>query len=686
MLIIMELTRAFKNLSKNDAEIAGGKGASLGEMTQAGIPVPPGFVVLADTFEQFLHATDLVQEIDAILETVDHKEIHTVESASEKIQGLIKNAQTPEDIKNAILKDFDELNTEFVAVRSSATAEDGQDHAWAGQLDSYLNIKKEHVLEKVQHCWASLFTPRAIFYRFEKGLDTTKISVAVVIQKMVNSEVSGIAFSVHPVTEDRNQLIIEAGFGLGESIVSGQITPDSYVVEKEPRKIIDINISEQSRGLFRKQGGDNEWKELGEQGKQQVLAKTQIDELSNIILTIENHYRFPCDIEWALEEGKFYIVQSRPITTLSSKIQNFNSKEKRIEYSEYIQLFSTNGMSFLMSDIFIQYYKNMDGLATFAHNKWTSFLPKNVVTKTLEEGLGLYGDKNKFDDFVENMDLYYKDSAMLFEKVLNSDILTKESTLVFLDKMTENFVHYSKTEFFYVDLAFQQSSNNSVVADNLKKFEIIKNDSRLKVNKIFFQPDSYRKQLMSKICKQFNLNKDDISSYGKLDLLNLFDGIKLSELCVRDRERSYLMLGNNGLATYFEGDESEKIIDNFFSQVKNTTNDQLKGITARAGKVTAPATVIKYGDDMFSRLSDVIKKMPDGNVLVTDTTSPELLMACKKSSAILTNQGGMMSHAAIVSRELNIPCIVGLGSVTDFVKDGDVVEVDADNGIIRIIK
>jgi pyruvate,water dikinase len=147
----MEFIRNFTQLNKGDAALAGGKGASLGEMTQAGIPVPSGFVVLADTFEQFIRETDLIQEIDAILSTVDHKEIHTVESASEKIQGLIKNAQTPEDIKSAILKDFHELNTEFVAVRSSATAEDGQDHAWAGQLDSYLNITREYVLEKVQH-------------------------------------------------------------------------------------------------------------------------------------------------------------------------------------------------------------------------------------------------------------------------------------------------------------------------------------------------------------------------------------------------------------------------------------------------------------------------------------------------------------------------------------------------------
>ena len=320
----MELIRKFQNINKNDANLAGGKGASLGEMTQAGIPVPPGFVLLSDSFDQFLKETDLVQEIDSILEKVKHNEIHTVESASGDIKALILSRKMPKDIEVEIKKYFGELNAEFVAVRSSATAEDGQDHSWAGQLESYLNVKEDDVVEKVKHCWASLFTPRAIFYRFEKALHTTKISVAVVIQKMVNSEISGIAFSVHPVTEDKNQLIIEAGFGLGESIVSGSITPDSYVVEKEPRRILDINVSNQDNGLYRSKNrsgehGNNEWKIIPEpKASSQVLTEANVLELSKIILNIEKHYGFPCDVEWAYEASKFYIVQSRPITTLNA--------------------------------------------------------------------------------------------------------------------------------------------------------------------------------------------------------------------------------------------------------------------------------------------------------------------------------------------------------------------------------
>ncbi len=268
----MKYTRTFNQIGKDDTPIAGGKGASLGEMTKAGIPVPSGFVVLASAFERFLEETDLNVEIDAILHTVKHTEMHTVEHASEKIQALILSEAIPKDIATGIKREFKKLDAKYVAVRSSATAEDSASAAWAGQLDSFLNTTETDLLKNVQKCWASLFTPRAIFYRFELQARSSSpplrggvpegrggvhphssldISVAVVVQKMVESEVSGIVFSVHPVTEDHNQLIIEAGFGLGEAIVSGQVTPDSYVVEKEPRRILDKNISEQEKQLVR---------------------------------------------------------------------------------------------------------------------------------------------------------------------------------------------------------------------------------------------------------------------------------------------------------------------------------------------------------------------------------------------------------------------------------------------------
>ncbi len=315
----MTFIRHFKNITKNDAALAGGKGASLGEMTRAGIPVPPGFVVLAPAFEQFVAESGLGVEIDAALDTVKTEDISSVEQASKKIQALILATVIPADINTEIEHEFHALRTRYVAVRSSATAEDSAQAAWAGQLDTYLNTTSETLLENVKKCWASLFTPRAIFYRFEKQLNAQKISVAVVVQKMVESEISGIAFSVHPVTQDRNQLIIEAVYGLGEAVVSGTITPDSYVVEKNTWLITDVYVTDQERELVRLATGGNEWKPVTESRKdKQKLTRDQILELAKLIALIEDHYGFPVDVEWALESRKFYITQSRPITTLTA--------------------------------------------------------------------------------------------------------------------------------------------------------------------------------------------------------------------------------------------------------------------------------------------------------------------------------------------------------------------------------
>ena len=310
----MFMIKTFNEIHKEDVMQAGGKGASLGEMTNANLPVPEGFVILSKEFNDFLDANEIKDNIDATLHTVNKEDMNSIENASEKIQSIIMNSSIKDETKEKILESFDNLDCQFVAVRSSATAEDGHKTAWAGQLDTFLNTQKCDLLENVKKCWASLFTPRAIYYRYTNNLHNDDISVAVVIQKMVESEVSGVAFSVHPVTEDINQMIIEAGLGLGESIVSGQITPDSYVVEKDPFLILDIQLSEQEKGLFRGNNG-NEWKQL-DNGDKQKLTGEQITELAKLVIKIEQHYGFPVDIEWALENEKFYITQSRPITTL----------------------------------------------------------------------------------------------------------------------------------------------------------------------------------------------------------------------------------------------------------------------------------------------------------------------------------------------------------------------------------
>lgn len=356
----MPYIRFFKNISKADVAIAGGKGASLGEMAQAGFPVPSGFVVVASAFDRFTETGNLKQEIASRLAEVKVEDVNSVDKASNVLRDVIHDVPMPTELAEEILSAHQELfaptpsprctagdspsafvktladrsgrgrqDSAFVAVRSSATAEDSQVASWAGELETYLNVTRNELIEKVKQCWSSLFTPRAIFYRHEKNLIDAQVSVAVVVQKMIQSEVAGVAFTVHPVIEDRDQMIIEACFGLGEALVSGQVTPDSYVISKSDLSIIDIQVGEQRKKLIKtlkhentenkktQKTLENEWVELSEQeGGRQKLSGRQIIELAQICKKIEAHYEFPCDIEWAFADGQFYITQSRPITTL----------------------------------------------------------------------------------------------------------------------------------------------------------------------------------------------------------------------------------------------------------------------------------------------------------------------------------------------------------------------------------
>ncbi len=312
----MVFIKTFKQISKSDIEIAGGKGASLGEMTNAGISVPPGFIVLAGAFDRFLEETDLGVEITAIMKKVNHKDVNSVDKASNEIRDLIGGAEFPKDIKKEILNEFTKLRAKHVAVRSSATAEDSSVASWAGELETYLNVTDKNLLDSVKKCWSSLFTPRAIFYRFEKKLNKQKVSVAVVVQKMIQSEISGITFTAHPVTKDREQMVIEAGYGLGEAIVGGMITPDTYIIDKKSFIILDKNISIQSIMIVKDKKGTIEKTVPKARQDEQKLNDKQIIKLTKICAGIESHYKKPQDIEWAFEKNKFYITQSRPITTL----------------------------------------------------------------------------------------------------------------------------------------------------------------------------------------------------------------------------------------------------------------------------------------------------------------------------------------------------------------------------------
>ena len=312
----------FNEVTKKDVPLVGGKGANLGEMTNANIPVPPGFIVTADAYFDFLKKSKLIDKIHHLLEPLDPGDSKQLQQTAAQIKQLILDAAMPPELAREIEQAYIKMGRGLVAVRSSATAEDLPEASFAGQQRTFLNVEREkEVVAAVQGCWASLFEPRAIFYRHQLGFDHFKVGIAVPVQKMVQSQASGVMFTIEPVTSDNSKIVIEAVYGLGEAIVSGEVTPDLYVVDKDSLKIITKKIANQGSQLIKNPAAGaketNIWAPLpASTQSQQKLADSEIIKLAWLGKQMEDHYRFPQDIEWAKENNEIYILQTRPVTTI----------------------------------------------------------------------------------------------------------------------------------------------------------------------------------------------------------------------------------------------------------------------------------------------------------------------------------------------------------------------------------
>lgn len=310
----------FSQIDKSRGAQVGGKGANLGEMVQAGFPVPNGFVVTAQAYFAFLDANNLREPIKATLRNLDVNDSRALQQASKDVQKIIKSVPMTPEIAEKILDAYRDLGQNVeVAIRSSATAEDLPEASFAGQQATFLNIAgEEEVLKYVQAAWASLFEARAIFYRANQGFDHFKVGIAVPVQKMVQSDVSGVMFSINPVTNDANRVIVEAIWGLGENIVQGSVTPDHYEVVKKGWEVVVAEKVSQTIEMVRKAGITKDYPVPPSRQTQRKLTDDQVSKLAKIAQKLQEHYGKPQDIEWAIEDGHIYIVQTRPITTVQS--------------------------------------------------------------------------------------------------------------------------------------------------------------------------------------------------------------------------------------------------------------------------------------------------------------------------------------------------------------------------------
>ena len=308
------------DIRATDLETVGGKGASLGELTAAGLPVPPGFVVTAGTYRDFIEGAGIDDELFAAMD-IDSEDSKALAGAQERAYELIMGTPMPEEVREEILETYRAIGGDeeaFVAVRSSATAEDLPDASFAGQQETFLNVREEALLDRVKECWASLFSQRAIYYRNQKGFPHHEVDIAVVVQQMVDAEKSGVMFTSHPSTGEP-RVIIEAAWGLGEAVVSGAVSPDNYVVDRKTGEVVDVTVADKKLMHVKDEAtGETVEVEVPEEKREErVLSDEEIKALVELGEQVEDHYETPQDVEWATVDGEIFMLQSRPITTIS---------------------------------------------------------------------------------------------------------------------------------------------------------------------------------------------------------------------------------------------------------------------------------------------------------------------------------------------------------------------------------
>lgn len=621
-----ELTRSLEAVGAGDASHAGGKGASLGELIRAGFPVPAGFVILAAAFERFMAVSGVRDEAARLLAHPDGDDAAALKRSADEIRGRMLDADMPHDIARAIEDAFGELGSAHVAVRSSASSEDGAADAWAGQLDTYLDMTAATLLRDVQRCWASLFSPRAILYRIERGQAEMPVSVAVVVQAMIESESAGTAFSAHPVTGDRTRIVIEAGYGLGEAIVSGQVTPDSYEVAKQPLAIAGAKRGAQDRGLYRAPEGGTVWRDLSpEQRARPALTEAQVLELAQIVIRIENHYGFPCDIEWALAGSSFFVLQSRPITALDPDragwIDLGHRETSLLEASVKLEAWS-HGLEEIAGRGYRHYTIDSDGAYR------TTDEDERAVTQALSARDGT--------DFEE------RTSALGMQII--EGIAASAPLEPLLDTLVLQFARFladrHRADLLYADPEIPRGVKERIIA--------WRNDAEL-----FRSYDV----LLAAIATKLEMSNEEVELLALAEVRQLLEGTALdaARLVSMRRDGWTCALENGGV---FVSAPQRRVAGS------PIPDEEVRGTVA-------------YG-------TGIVTGTVGKEILVVPMTRPEDVPRMRAFKAVVTDAGGILSHAAITCRELGIPCIVGTGEATRAFAEGDVVELDLRSGVVRL--
>ena len=789
----------FSELNNKKVPLVGGKGASLGEMFNS-MPVPNGFCITVHAYKEAL--ASILPEINEILK-LKVQDIDDLQNKEDIIKAKIAAIQMPKIVEKEIKENYRQIGGK-VAVRSSATTEDLADASFAGQQDSYLNIEGEQaVCEAVKKCWASLFNARAIQYREEKDFTHDDAYLAVVVQKMVDAEKAGVMFTANPINNATTEMIIEACFGLGEKLVSGEITPDTFIIDKKAATVKQEYLNHKTK----------------------TLQENELKKLIELARNIEQHYEKPMDIEWAIEKGEVYILQARPITTIETEkwitnfsiecagyqllhpalrsafkyameicfdekkhltqflaimddvhIKNACVKEKEIQnlvnatiqkiIEEPEKIKEIHTQAYIHNDEYLKHgkkcinvnfsnlsdkelaeeYTNILSIQNKAHGHalittWFLDSYQEKFSKLLMEKVQNIC-KNTKRDVAETFSILTTlpknslatieeiESLAIVQKIQQSDekeiILNWQDTTQmpecsFREEMEAHYQKWCWMPFSYLGPAYNREFYFEVwkglVKENFnakermqelqERPEKIKQQQKelikeLKINKeiqtileigadIAFLK-GYRKDAMyhgmyalsfilKEAAKRLHVPLKDMYLLTDKEISDaLINGAPIDSTALYERKGKHCFVFDYETETVqeYRGKHAEEFLKTKkFVEEEEVQVNIFKGTTACSGIAKGIVKIINQPKDM--------SKMEFGNVLVAHTTMPSLLPAMKKAAAIITEDGGITCHAAIVSRELKIPCITGIKTATKVLKDGMTVEVNASEGIVRIL-
>lgn len=654
---------------ENSLEI-GGKANSLIWLTENGFNVPQGFVITSDIQQDFFERNGIFKLIKTEIDNLKSDDYSKFSNAAKRVRNAIINGELSDTSIQEIQKALKQLNlklqnSSLYAVRSSAGIEDGNVDSWAGQFDSFLEVQEEDVPDYVKRCWASMFGLRAIKYGEEALLNDNVIPFSVIVQQMVKGDYSGIAFSVDPADMNREHVRIEAVPGTGESAVGGQEIPYAVVMGKQDGVII--------RRTF------------GSQGQVELVKPSILKSLMEEVNSIEHLFGIPVDVEWTVQDSRVFILQARPITTGQTKVL---SKEDSLpDILDYELTFKVTGLGFMFADLLCRGFGYLHPLFICSKGEFLQYFTNERMEYAARYGHRWLSSETGFLEYKKDFTEFHLKTFEELKRIVGDD-LTVDTVKTFFDAVYEYFVFYSKMDFQFTNLTYLYAEENPVIAENLKRIAAFKDVARVWVNCVSIDDDCLLNHLCDRVSEKFGVTRGDLESYKITEIFSLFDGIYVDKEILAARFQNSLAYSDGAVLKYAWGREAELYVEQVKQVYELQATAEIIGQVANKGEeryIMGKVALINVDYGNLELMEQNIAKMESGDILVSEFTAPELIQACNKAKAIVTDLGGMLSHAAIVSRELKIPCIVGTKHASRSLKNGDEVIIDADLGTIKKI-